>query len=107
MRLDDHTKALHDAGCSDGLDPDDVAADDEGLVLEAARLLSSTRPFAMTFALHAVGSQGAQHSMHPPCSLQRALLQCLRLIVHKKVLLEATRSGVAALALFVAWRKLL
>ena len=44
VRLDDHTKALHDAGCSDGLDPDDVAADDEGLVLEAARLLSSTRP---------------------------------------------------------------
>ena len=63
VRLDDHTKALHDAGCSDGLDPDDVAADDEGLDLEAARALSLTRPFAMTLALHAVESQGVQHSI--------------------------------------------
>ena len=95
---DDHAKALRDAGRTDGLDPDDVAADDEGLDLEAARPLNSTRPLAMTLALHAVGPQGVQHSIRRGrCKGAPPMLVSDRA---QQVLSEATRSGVAALPLW-------
>ncbi len=96
---DDHTKALHAAGRSDGFEPDNEATADEGFDLEAGRPLTSTRPAATAaLGLNAVSSQGIQQSIRGarnkgnPAMIVSAGAQV--------ALSEATRSGVKALPLW-------
>ena len=91
-------ESLHAAGRSDGFESDNEATADEGFDLEAAQPLTSARPAASALALHAVGSQGIQHSIRSARSKGNpAMLVSDRA---QQALSEATRSGVKALPLW-------